>query len=305
MQRIKNIDAIIDFVVNIDRGFKKGDPEISCWDDLFLRELEKKRNDLKHDFFSAFLKKNLIGSYRYEESDIDGIKKLYLQKLYTEWWIHCCPYCGKNTIIHFWIEDEKFERLYDIEHFLSRGKYPSLSINLYNRLPACMSCNQRLKKTIDPLEKTKQDNKIYHPYFWWIYKAETKNLEKVIEIGDKDFDSKMTFIKSEQKNEEGGFILTSHHGKTFQLANIYLNSEDTFQIFRFIYDKYTKIKDEYLKFKKRSKSIEAFMDYFFASYYPKDEQDILKYSNGKYKKDLIQYMRKLLESWKQTLPDQN
>ena len=35
--------------------------------------------------------------------------------------------------------------------------------------------------------------------------------------------------------------------------------------------------------------------YFFKNYYPKKEQDILKYNNWKLKKDLIEYMTKILK----------
>jgi hypothetical protein len=53
------------------------------------------------------------------------------------------------------------KRLYDIEHFLPRSKFPDLSVNLYNWLPVCMSCNQRLKRAENPLKK----DEIFHPYF--------------------------------------------------------------------------------------------------------------------------------------------
>lgn len=305
MQRIRNIDGIIANVLQ-ETNWNLGEAN---WD--FENEMWKSQEDYRCSFSSAKQEKKSKKYHRYYSKNeiLNQRKKIYFQKLHSEWWIHFCPYCGKNTIIHFWVEDDKkFKRLYDIEHFLPRSSYSSLSINPYNRLPACMSCNQRLKLDNDPLKNKTSDDRIFHPYFWRIcLKTEenekNKKSEETIDVENRDFDKKITFVNRD--GEERKFIFDSQHGKFFQIANIYLNSEDTFQIFCFIYDNYTKIKDEYLKFKKRSKSIEAFIDYFFASYYPKDEQDILKYSNGKYKKDLIQYMRQLLESWKQTLPDQN
>lgn len=269
--------------------------------------LKRKYFPIDLQFWCVYNSKKKKVDYKYSRYDswlLDTRKKNYLEKLQLEWGIYFCPYCGKNTIIHFWIEAKKFKRLYDIEHFLPRSKYSSLSINLYNRLPACMSCNQRLKWTKDPLES---DDKIFHPYFWWIggRKNQERRSELKIRVCDISLDKIITFVKKQKSRSYQLFALTSKHWKFFQLDNIYLNSEDTFQIFHFIYDKYTKIKDEYQRFKKNTKSIEAFIEHFFASYYPKCEQDILKYSNGKYKKDLIQYMRQLLKSWKQTLPDQN
>ena len=257
--------------------------------------------DLQFWCVSNSKKKKVDYKYsRYDSWLLDTRKKNYLEKLQLECGIYFCPYCGKNTISHFWIEAKKFKRLYDIEHFLPRSKYSSLSINLYNRLPVCMSCNQRLKSTKDPLEKSNSDKKIFHPYFWRIYR-DRKTIKNEGQIKyEESFDNKITFVNVDWEDKRE-FIFHSNHWKFFQLDNIYLNSEDTFQIFHFVYDKYTKIKDEYQRFKENSKSIEAFIEYFFASYYPKEEQDILKYSNGKYKKDLIQYMRQLLESWEKDL----
>lgn len=323
MQRIRNIDEIITRTLletDINSVFQEEKKKLK---DKYNEKWEKKWKKLKDEYdkvkdeydkvqkdycdnflVSERMKKREPEYSRYDWWLLDTRKKNYLEKLQLEWGIYFCPYCGKNTIIHFWIEAKKFKRLYDIEHFLPRSKYSSLSINLYNRLPACMSCNQRLKWTKDPLES---DDKIFHPYFWWIggRKNQERRSELKIRVCDISLDKIITFVKKQKSRSYQIFALTSKHWKFFQLDNIYLNSEDTFQIFHFIYDKYTKIKDEYQRFKKNTKSIEAFIEHFFASYYPKGEQDILKYSNGKYKKDLIQYMRQLLESWKQTLPDQN
>lgn len=296
MQRIRNIDILITETLNIKDSSR---PRNSLKEEYKKDQKSYQQGFLNHQW--VYCKEKYE---RYDSQSLDRRKRTYFEKLHSQWWIYFCPYCGKNGIVHFSVVGRnpyEFTRLYDIEHFLPRRKYSALSINLYNRLPACMSCNQRLKKDIDPLKDSSEAERIFHPYFWWIYKAETKNIEKLIEIGDKDFDSKMTFIKSEQKNEESEFILTSHHGKTFQLDSIYLHSDDTFQIFRFIYDKYTKIKDN-LCFKITWEPIGVLVEHFFSSYYPKNEQDILKYSNGKYKKDLIQYMVKLLESWNKNLP---
>lgn len=323
MQRIGNIDEIITRTLletDINSVFQEEKKKLK---DKYNEKWEKKWKKLKDEYdkvkdeydkvqkdycdnflVSERMKKREPQYSRYDWWLLDTRKKNYLEKLQLEWGIYFCPYCGKNTIIHFWIEGEEFKRLYDIEHFLPRSKYSSLSINLYNRLPACMSCNQRLKWTKDPLES---DDKIFHPYFWWIGGRENQERhgELKIRVCDISLDKIITFVKKQKSRSYQIFALTSKHWKFFQLDNIYLNSEDTFQIFHFIYDKYTKIKHEYQRFKKNSKSIDAFIEYFFASYYPKGEQDILKYSNGKYKKDLIQYMRQLLKSWKQTLPDQN
>ena len=294
MQRIRNIDEIIEGTLNESKINDKRHSED------FLRESNKKLNDYRGDFLLCRYGRDEKQKDRYIKKTLDKRKKLFFQKIQSEWGVYFCPYCEKHAIMHYTWEDEKFKRLYDIEHFLPRSRYSPLSINLYNWLPACMACNQRLKADKDPLENSNSDKKIFHPYFWRIYR-DRKTIKNEGQIKyEESFDNKITFVNVSWEDERE-FIFHSNHWKFFQLDNIYLNSEDTFQIFHFIYDKYTKIKDEYQRFKKNTKPIEAFIEYFFASYYPKDEQDILKYSNGKYKKDLIQYMRQLLESWEKDL----
>ena len=334
MQRIRNIDEIIEGTLNESKINDKRHSED------FLRESNKKLNDYRGDFLLCRYGRDEKQKDRYIKKTLDKRKKLFFQKIQSEWGVYFCPYCEKHAIMHYTWEDEKFKRLYDIEHFLPRSRYSSLSINLYNWLPACMACNQRLKADKDPLDywistymfrvvpitrhflarsassvlsnplavpltwqtllsRWYNSNFIFHPYFWWICKSDIDH--RLIDQ-DIDFDSKVSFIKKTNNHiEKREFIFDCWHWNFFELDKIYFSSEDTFQIFHFIYDKYTKIKDEYQRFKKNTKSIEAFIEYFFASYYPKDEQDILKYSNGKYKKDLIQYMRQLLESWEKDL----
>jgi len=220
---------------------------------------------------------------------IKQIKSKFLFNLQKEW-ILVCSYCWKTSNIH-WKLNDKFVRLYDIEHFLPRSKYPYLSVNLYNWLPVCKACNETLKSGIDTLQDTSKNKKLFHPYFWWIYKEEDK-----IKVEDKTFDEEVTFYWNEEndiKNRKQ--VFTTHHWKFFRLGEIYLNDQETFNIFQFIYDKYTQIKEEYSRFKENSKSVEEFVDYFLKNYYPEDEQDILKYSNWKLKKDLIENMKRILE----------
>jgi len=176
---------------------------------------------------------------------------------------------------------------------------------------------------INPLDWLDKYKEIFHPYFGWIYKQFKwtsyipytvnnilKKLRKIesninietyifskIKVESSTFDEKVTFVwEPKAKIDKRKQVYKTYHWKFFKLWEIYLNDQETYNIFNFIYDKYTKIKDEYEKFKTTSKSIEEFVDYFFKNYYPEDEQDILKYSNWKLKKDLIEYMKRILEN---------
>ena len=212
-------------------------------------------------------------------------KKTFFERLYTIWMKHCC-YCWKVPIIHYekgvviktWAHQLK--KLYDIEHFLPRSKYPDLSINLYNWLPVCISCNQRLKSDSDPLDIVRTWWKIFHPYFWWLHQCKSW----YIHAKNTDFDSNFNFVGNADLHS-----LHSEHSKFFKLPQIYLNSQDTFNTFKFIQDKRNKMKAEKNHYAKNSwKDTVEMKNYFFKNYYPEAEKDILKYANGKLKKDLIQ-----------------
>jgi len=242
------------------------------------------------------------------------LKYEFIKRYINEKWVKFCPYCWKNYLTYFCNEvykrnNENYKKWdckpnkiiswFDIEHFFPKGyvnrnwnrPYVHLAKNLYNWHLSCLICNQRLKKDRDVLEGASKEEPIFNPYFWWIYKDWDE-----IKVDDSTFDDKVTFVwEPDPRFDNRRQVFKTYHWKFFRLWEIYLNDEETYNIFNFIYDKYTKIKDEYHRFKKTSKTIEEFVEYFFKNYYPKKEEDILKYSNWKFKKDLIEYMKKILE----------
>ena len=204
------------------------------------------------------------------------IRKFIIEK-FTEK-IKFCPYCGKVPLIYFekWKgKENSYRRLFQLDHFFPKNFYHKWIINFYNLIPSCNACNH-LKWDKNPFDAIKKSWKIFHPYFWWLTKDFLDNNHK-----KSNYDSSTNINLS----------YNSTHSKYFKLAEKYFNSEDTFNIFCFIQDKITKIKDERTRFKKSFKSDEELKDYFFKNYYPKSEQEILKYSNWKLKKDLIKNIK--------------
>ncbi len=184
-----------------------------------------------------------------------------------------CPYCWKTSLIFYerWKDKENsYSRLFQFDHFFPKNHYPKWIINFYNLIPSCNACNH-LKLEDNPLDIIKKWWVIFHPYFWNLYLDEKEEL-------------KMDFWE----NCDIRLNYLSENSKFFKLWQKYLNSQDTFNIFNFIQDKRTKMKDEQMRFKKNTKSLEQLKDYFFKNYYPTKEEDILKYSNWKLKKDLIE-----------------
>jgi len=302
MQRIK-INRLIEKLKNkykwnfwdcdekIQVSIKEANIPISC-NDIFE----------KFESLNANLSANFVNIYKWnwKNNIFSKIKLSFLKWCLKQ--IKICPYCWKVSLIYFWdisdiFNDAKAKRTFDLDHFFpksnrskSKISYPHLAINLYNLIPVCKWCNFILND-IDPLEWTNKNKRVFHPYFWWIYKDWDK-----IKVDDSTFDEKVTFVWTPNLDYDSRTqIFSTYHWKFFKLWEIYLHDEETYNIFNFIYDKYTKIKDEYCRFKQTSKSIKEFVDYFFKNYYPEKEEEILKYSNWKFKKDLIEYMEKILE----------
>lgn len=284
--QIINIDDFIKTLVN---------PFWEKWEKFNSEDLKKDFLQPKEKTFNTSAKdwelqesislRSLYNRYNSSKEIYKTFKKEYFKWLY-DLWINFCPYCWKDRITHFKWKNWEFKKLYDIEHFLPRSKFPELSVNPYNLLPVCISCNQRLKSDNNPIEWWKE---VFHPYFGFIKLIGGKIvISKDSEWNKIDFSDKINFSKSKISDKSHLDLEFSHsNSHFFHLWEIYLNSKDTNNIFDFIQDKRTKIKDEKQKFKRIKKTDKEWIGYFFDNYYPKDTTEILKYSNGKLKMDLI------------------
>lgn len=231
--------------------------------------------------------------YKSESSLIKDIKDKFMNKILEK--ISFCPFCWKTSLIKF----EKW-RIFDLDHIFPKSVkvdkkwnfkikvYHHLVINLYNLIPCCKWCNF-IKSNKNYLQEWKN---IFHPYFWFINPINQQNALAFCE--EETLDSKYSFTLND--NNKRNLIFNKPHSDFFQLGKIYLKSQDTFNIFNFIQDKRTKIKDELNNFKvnldnltddEKKDKLSKYKNYFFKNYYPKNEQDILKFSNWKLKKDLI------------------
>ena len=302
--------------------------KINIWNNELDKLFEKDfldRNEKKCRLWKIYNSDKKIIYVKWLDCNLKEEKQLENRELndnqkykFFNWYINqkqvkVCSYCWKNYITYFCNDfyKKKYKSYkiwdckpsaivswFDIEHFFPKNfknefwkkPYVQLAKNLYNWHLSCTICNQRLKWSDDPLKNATQNDPIFNPYFGWIYKEWDE-----IKVDNSEFDDKVTFVwNPNSKIDWRKQVYKTHHWDFFRLWEIYLSDQETYNIFNFIYDKYTKIKDEYQRFKKTSKSIEEFVDYFFKNYYPEKEQDILKYSNWKLKKDLIQYLDKIL-----------
>lgn len=108
------------------------------------------------------------------EEDLKILKEIFNYKYFSEleppkWSRHqlltslgvrVCPYCQRNYITSYTLEENKEDKVEkttaDLDHFYSKKDYPFLALSLYNFIPSCSICNSRMK-----LKKTTyaKDNK--------------------------------------------------------------------------------------------------------------------------------------------------
>jgi hypothetical protein len=224
-------------------------------------------------------KRYLWKFYEWTSEFIKIIKITFIKNFINK--VKFCPYCWKNNLTYFWNIDRFYDeeddnrRTFELDHFFPKDTFYNIWFNLYNLIPSCKSCNH-LKHNLNPFEKTR----FFHPYFWWI--------EDNTIITEKNFDDEVTFNEKDLKNRE--YILNTEHWKLFTLKEIYNYSQDTKNDIWFIRDKVEKIKTDKMNDKNlwlNKFNLEERKDLFFKNFYPKSEQDILKFSNWKLKKDLI------------------
>ena len=88
--------------------------------------------------------------------------------------VHTCHYCDMAYINSF-VTDGMKKRHFDLDHSLDKGKCPVLALCLYNFVPSCPICNQRLKHTRQ-IEGTAEQRKKLSPT------SELYNFERDVRI---------------------------------------------------------------------------------------------------------------------------
>jgi len=97
-------------------------------------------NDEKIKCIKKFISRKYNKMYK-------NFRTSYAKKLIEYSDMRICPYCNRNYINI--IENENRTIIPDLDHFYPKSKYPFLSVVLSNLVPSCLSCNERIKGSID------------------------------------------------------------------------------------------------------------------------------------------------------------
>jgi len=110
--------------------------------DLTLSKQGKEK--IVKDVFPEYKKfEQLCAAFSYEHlSDVDR------HYIITKMDIPVCPYCNMNYTISYDFNGGK-RTTADLDHFYLKSNYPMYALCLYNFIPSCQACNQRVKGSND------------------------------------------------------------------------------------------------------------------------------------------------------------
>ena len=113
--------------------------DLALFYEAFLRVCSKKRFTSKslHDLQDIFKYTNKY------DSKISAFFKRHADELK----IYTCHYCDM-AYINVYTENSKgvAKSQFDIDHFLPKGKCPPVALSLFNFVPSCPVCNERIKR---------------------------------------------------------------------------------------------------------------------------------------------------------------
>ena len=106
-----------------------------------LVEILSDANFKKNKSLIKKIEKNNIFNYKGKYNKIQTFFNKYTNEL--ELWR--CPYCD-SAFTGFYKYKEKNQSIYDLDHFFPKSLYPFFALSLYNFIPSCQYCNERVKK---------------------------------------------------------------------------------------------------------------------------------------------------------------
>lgn len=197
-------------------------------------KLEKIAQSIKSSPPANFASDRAIFIALYENFRSRIISKKYLEKVNLK----VCPYCNRNYIFNF--GNKKQEATAQLDHFYDKSNYPYFSLNLYNLVPSCSTCNLR-KSNKDVL-----DNPIFNPFEDNLhnhitFKSNSILSNKEIKECNSDFFAEERIeINIAYDTNDGK---TNEHIDTFNIKPLYESHKD---IIAELYQKRIIYSDEYL-----------------------------------------------------------
>ena len=199
-----------------------------------------------------------------------------------------CPYCNINYISPVFSDEENTKGALrpDIDHYFCNSEYPALQLCLYNLIPSCTSCNERLKKDIDFMKIPH-----IHPYFH-DFDSIIKFCVNLKETADYVDESNIEIALVPQTSASKPLVIRAENNiKTFKLKERYqLHADQAVDLFKKAkYYWNAKIKEIYKILSGNSGSVSNLFTLVSMErvLFSEKDCDINQVSLGKLKRDII------------------
>ncbi|WP_375191145.1 hypothetical protein [Chryseobacterium sp.] len=250
---------------------------------MSLEELERIKNDIGKvpEIKAQFDGRDKITSLKDEILhifDYNGKRSKFYPKYFSDLGIKACVYCNSQLTV---VIDEslnpdsgkiKYTAKFQLDHFYPKGKYPHLSIALFNLYPVCSTCNQT-KSTNEDVDFKLYVDKVTKSEF--SFKLDSKS--KALFLLSRDSaDLKITFEKELEKNYTDVFKINEIYKTQLDIAEeIILKSLVYNQSYREV------LKMNYLKHRINDSLINRFI---LGNY--TEQSEIHKRPNAKFMQDI-------------------
>lgn len=222
---------------------------------------------------TTYLKDEILQIFDYDSKR----SKLY-PKHFSELGIKACVYCNSQLTV---VIDEslgsdggitKYTAKFQLDHYYPKGKYPHLSIALFNLYPVCSTCNQT-KSTNENVDFKLYTDKVLKSVF--SFKLDSKS--KALFLLSRDIaDLKITFENEFEENYVDVFKINEIYKTQLDIAEeIILKSLVYNQSYRDV------LKNQYLKHRINDSLIKRFI---LGNY--TEQSEIHKRPNAKFMQDI-------------------
>lgn len=231
-----------------------------------LRILEESEFNLLVTTVKA-IKKHYISKYIPAYNDL---RDDFAKDMIIENGIHICPYCRRNYVNVVTREgDSIFHIKPDLDHFYPKAYYPFLAITLENLIPACQTCNSRLKK-----EKDFFMEKHNHPL------QDGENIFEILKFSYIGVDQTIYVTNKHDLNAKESKTL-----ETFRIEEVYNSHKEILEGLRNKYKRYNEVKKMALRKMLPTLTESVILDLIFYEYRHMDKTKEPLY---KLKKDLYE-----------------
>ena len=231
---------------------------------------------------NKLLKEILSSIYNYNKFSANGINGWSAYEYCRNLGVNVCPYCNRIYTHTVTNNSENIIRAY-LDHFVPKARYPLFGLTFFNLIPSCSYCNSSIKGNDEEFTFEKMVfNNFIHPYF---DKDDFRFLFKPFDISGFSGDEKGLEIELKDSSS----IKLDNTLNFFRVLEIYQVHKDIVAKLirkRIIYN------DSNLEMISKITGIEK--DSLFNSLFDKiNDDEIIDYSLGKLKNDIIEQLKKL------------